>query len=114
MKRITKLAIAVAALALSLSSILTSSFAHSSAQAAPALYGSKCSLCHGKDGTGAASWKTKGIPDFTDAEWQSKRTDQQIGNTIKNGKGKYMPSFKEKLSDEEISSLVATVRRFKR
>lgn len=118
MNVITKLAIVMVALAFSLSLILTSSLARSSTvgggQVAPALYGSKCSLCHGKDGTGVKSWKSKGIPNFTDAQWHGRHTDEQISEVIRNGKGKYMPPFGKQLSDEQISALVAAVRRFKK
>jgi cbb3-type cytochrome c oxidase subunit III len=75
-----------------------------------AVFGSKCVLCHGKDGAGLPSWKAKGQPDLTDADWQRSHTDAQIAETIKNGKGKYMPSFKAKLSDEEVNAVVAHVR----
>jgi cytochrome c6 len=77
-----------------------------------ALFGQKCALCHGKDGKGLPQWRAKGQPDFTDAHFQSSVTDQQISDVIHNGKGKFMPPFKEKLSDEQITALVAQVRAF--
>ena len=77
-----------------------------------ALFGQKCAICHGKDGKGQAQWRAKGQPDFTDSHFQSSTSDQQISDTIHNGKGKYMPAFKGKLSDEQIASLVAQVRAF--
>jgi cytochrome c6 len=77
-----------------------------------ALYFQKCSLCHGKDGRGTPAWKAKGQPDFTDAKYQGSVTDQQISTSIHDGKGKYMPAFKGKLSDQQISSLVTQVRAF--
>jgi len=76
------------------------------------LFVQKCAVCHGKDGKGMASWKAKGQPDFTDAHFQSSVSDQQISDSIHNGKGKYMPAFKGKLSDDQISALVAQVRAF--
>jgi mono/diheme cytochrome c family protein len=79
---------------------------------AAALFGAKCAICHGKTGTGMAKWKSAGQPDFTDAEWQKSHSDSQIADTIKNGKGKYMPAYKEKLSAEEIAALVGRVRAF--
>jgi len=75
-----------------------------------ALYAAKCATCHGKDGRGIPSWRSKGQPDFTDAKWQKSRTDAQIADVTKNGKGKYMP--KAKLSDEEIAAVVARIRAF--
>ena len=77
-----------------------------------ALYGSRCALCHGKDGAGLPNWKSKGQPDFTQPEWQKAHTDEQITESIKNGKGKFMPSFKGKLSDEETGAVVQRIRLF--
>jgi cytochrome c6 len=79
-----------------------------------ALFVQKCALCHGKDGKGLPQWRAKGQPDFTDAHFQSSVTDQQISEVIHNGKGKFMPPFKAKLSDEQITALVAQVRAFGR
>src|SRR5713226_318935 len=83
-----------------------------SVQDGSALYGQKCAVCHGKDGKGTPMWKSKGQPDFTDAKYQGSVTDQQVSASIHEGKGKFMPPFKGKLSDEEISWLVARVRAF--
>ena len=77
-----------------------------------ALYAAKCATCHGKDGRGIPSWRKKGQPDLTDATWQRSQTDAQIAAATKNGKGKYMPAFKSKLSDEEIAAVVARIRAF--
>lgn len=78
----------------------------------PALFGQKCSICHGKDGKGAPAMKSKGVPNFTDANWQRAHTDAQITETIKNGKGKTMPSFNGKLSDAQITALIGQIRNF--
>jgi cbb3-type cytochrome c oxidase subunit III len=77
-----------------------------------AVFGTKCVLCHGKNGAGLPNWKAKGQPDFTNAEWQASHSDAQIAEAVKNGKGKYMPAFKAKLSDDEIAAVVARVRAF--
>jgi mono/diheme cytochrome c family protein len=69
-------------------------------------------MCHGKDGAGLPNWRSLGQPDFTKPEWQSARTDAQISETIKNGKGKFMPAFKGKLSDEEVGAVVQRIRAF--
>ena len=76
------------------------------------LYDSKCALCHGKDGAGLPNWRSKGQPDFTKPEWQKSQTDEQIADSIKNGKGKFMPAFKGKLSDEETGAVVQRIRVF--
>ena len=75
-----------------------------------ALYTAKCAICHGKDGGGTPNWRSKGQPNFADAKWQKSRTDAQIADVTKNGKGKYMP--KAKMSDEEIAAVVARLRAF--
>jgi mono/diheme cytochrome c family protein len=77
-----------------------------------ALYDSRCALCHGKDGAGLPNWKSKGQPDFTQPEWQKAHTDEQITESIKNGKGKFMPPFKGRLSDEETGAVVQRIRVF--
>ena len=83
-------------------------------QAAPApddagdLFKQKCSMCHGVDGKGFAQLKT---PDFTDPKVQASLTDKEIVETVKNGKkGTAMPAFADKLSDDEIQSLVTYIR----
>ena len=77
-----------------------------------ALYDGKCALCHGKDGVGLPNWRSLGQPDFTKHEWQKSQTDEQIAGAIKNGKGKFMPAFKGKLSDEETGAVVQRIRAF--
>src|SRR5262245_53994409 len=77
-----------------------------------ALYGSRCSICHGKDGAGLPNWKSKGQPDFTQPEWQKAHTNEQIADLIKNGKGKFMPDFKGKLSHEETGGVIQQIRVF--
>ena len=76
-----------------------------------ALYGSKCAMCHGKDGKGTAMWKSKGMVDFTSADYQKSVTDAQITDAIANGK-KPMPGFKGKISDDDIKALVDQIRSF--
>lgn len=77
-----------------------------------ALYAAKCATCHGKDGKGTPNWRAKGQPDFTDKNWQKAHTDAQITDATKNGKGKFMPAFKAKMSDEEIAAVTARIRAF--
>lgn len=77
-----------------------------------AIFAAKCATCHGKDGSGIPNWRAKGQPDFRDAKWQKSKTDAQIADVTKNGKGKYMPAFKTKLSDEEIAAVVSRIRSF--
>jgi mono/diheme cytochrome c family protein len=78
-----------------------------------ALYGSKCAICHGRNGSGTPQWRAKGQPDLSSAEWQKSHSDSQIAERIKLGKGK-MPGFANKLSDEDVMALVKQVRNFKK
>ena len=79
----------------------------------PALYASKCVICHAKNGAGTPAWRAKGQPDLSTAEWQKTHSDEQIATRIREGKGK-MPGFGNKLSDEEIKALVRQVRTLRR
>jgi len=76
------------------------------------LYKQKCAMCHGVDGKGYAALKT---PDFTDAKVQASLTDKEITEVIKKGKpGTAMPAFGEKLSEDQIKSLVTYLRSLKK
>jgi mono/diheme cytochrome c family protein len=53
-----------------------------------------------------------GVPDFTDRNWWKKDTsDERLTNSITHGK-KDMPAFGKKLSEQDITALVAYVRGF--
>jgi len=68
-----------------------------------------CVFCHGEDGAGVAS----GTPDWTDPEWQQSRTDEQLIETITNGKDTRMPKFGTTLTADEIRAAIKFVRSFK-
>lgn len=77
-------------------------------------YEKNCASCHGKDGR-ADTFKSRHhlhARNLTDPKWQSDVSDERIFNVISNGKGK-MPSFKRKLTTEQITSLVSYVRGLK-
>ena len=78
------------------------------------LFAKNCATCHGKDGR-AKTFKAKfnGARNLTDAQWQESVSDERLFNSITNGRGKKMPSFKKKFSNAEIESLVAYVRTLK-
>jgi cytochrome c551 len=78
-----------------------------------ALYGSNCAICHGRNGSGTPAWRAKGQPDLSTADWQKSRSDEQIAERIKLGKGK-MPGFAKKLSEEEVTALVKQIRSLKK
>ncbi|HWY47431.1 MAG TPA: c-type cytochrome, partial [Bryobacteraceae bacterium] len=75
--------------------------------AAAALFQQNCAGCHGTDGKGTRS---AGTPDFTNRSIQSGLSDQQIIDTIRNGKPGRMPAWAGKLSDAQISELATYIR----
>ena len=80
---------------------------------AKTLFNEKCARCHGTDGRGeTVIGYMLGIPNFADEKWwKEERSDKSLSNSITNGKGE-MPAFGKKLSKQEISALLAYVRRF--
>lgn len=80
------------------------------AQDGAALYKSKCAACHGPDGTGnVPTGKALGVTDLTSADAQ-KQTDAELTDSIANGKGKKMPAYKGKITDDQIKGLVGYIR----
>jgi cytochrome c6 len=70
----------------------------------------KCASCHGPDGSGnTAAGKAMGVLDLRSDEVQ-KQTDAQLIDATANGKGKKMPAYKGKLTDDQIKQLVAYMR----
>ena len=73
-----------------------------------------CSVCHGPDGSamGADGTRLKG-QDFTNAKEMKNISDADMVKTIRKGLffGKRMPSFKSRLTDEEIQQMVTRVLR---
>lgn len=75
------------------------------------IFPKKCAKCHGKDLKG----KVEGVPDLTGSKTQNK-SDQELIKIITNGKkGKTeddedMPSFKNKLTEDEIKAAVKYVK----
>lgn len=83
---------------------------------APETWAKNCAACHGKDGTGQTkAGKKVGVKDLTDAAYQKTFTDDKAFTDIKGGlkdkDGKeQMKSFADKLTDDEIKTLVTYVR----
>src|SRR6516162_9466963 len=71
------------------------------------LYAKHCGNCHGANGTGTDESRKlfPETPDFTDASWHIRRSDGQFLASILNGKGKGMPAYREKMTEEEASDL---------
>ncbi|HEV7487526.1 MAG TPA: cytochrome c [Thermoanaerobaculia bacterium] len=77
-----------------------------------ALYKAKCAMCHGADGSGATPMgKSMKLRDLRSPEVQ-KQTDAELIKVTTDGKGK-MPAYKGKLTDAEISAIVAHIRTLK-
>ncbi len=72
-------------------------------------YDKNCTGCHGADGKGSDSLLI--VPNFKDVAWQKRRTDQNFFDTISKGKGA-MPAWKEKMTEEQIKSMAAFIRKF--
>ncbi len=76
------------------------------------LYMTHCKTCHGPDGKPTDLGIGLEARDLTDPDWQAKVTDEQLINQITNGTPDKMFPFKDKLSQEEIKSLVPVIRSF--
>ncbi len=86
---------------------------------AKALYEKDCAKCHGADGKGETKMgKKMGAKDYTDAKVQSEMKDEAAFKAIKDGlkdkEGKVLMKPAEGLSDDEVKSLVAYMRTFKK
>jgi cytochrome c6 len=64
------------------------------------LYGSKCVVCHGKDGKGTPVGKNMGAQDLT----TTKLSEAELKAIITNGRKKMQP-YKDKLTAEQIDAL---------
>ena len=77
-----------------------------------AVYKAKCASCHAADGSGSTSMgKAMKLRDLGSPEVQ-KQTDAELLTVTADGKAK-MPAYKGKLTDAEISALVAHMRTLK-
>jgi len=78
------------------------------------LFVNACSRCHGLDGKGGLPLFDGGPSprNFTDHDFQESRTDEQIKQTIKSGKGVGMPPFGTTFDDAQLAQLVVQIRSF--
>lgn len=95
--------------------MLLSTGAHAAdADAGRSIYVAKCLACHGQQGKGdgpAAAALPKKPADMSTSEFWRGRTDEQLQNTITNGKpGGAMRAFPMK--PEQMGNLVAYLRTF--
>jgi mono/diheme cytochrome c family protein len=82
-------------------------------RAAAALFNVSCAGCHGRDGKGQGVARPPGaqLPDFTSADFQKQRTDAQLIQAIREGRG-MMPGFGKQVNDQGLAALVAHVRAY--
>jgi hypothetical protein len=73
-------------------------------------YNRYCIRCHGVDGR--ATWDIPGVPDFTNARWQSYHTDGELARSILSGRGAVMPPFRGTLTLEEAWAMARYLRSF--
>jgi cbb3-type cytochrome c oxidase subunit III len=76
------------------------------------LFAENCAKCHGEDGRAKTfRGKLTHAQNFTDSEWKSMTTSDDMVRTIKKGH-EHMPAFDKKLSESEIEALAAYVQTF--
>ncbi|HEY2732427.1 MAG TPA: cytochrome c, partial [Polyangiales bacterium] len=82
-------------------------------RAADALYNVSCASCHGRDGHGQGPGRPPGaqLPDFTSPQFQAQRSDAQLSQVIREGRG-LMPPFAKQVNEQGQAALVARIRRF--
>jgi len=79
-----------------------------------------CAACHGKDGKGNTRMgRQVDVKDYTDPKVQADLSDEKALKTIKEGikddKGKErMKPYGDLLTDDQIKSLIAYIRTFKK
>ena len=72
-------------------------------------YKAKCQMCHGPDGLGnTPAGKIAKIVSFKDPSVVN-ASDADLIAIVKNGKNK-MPPFKDKLTDDQITSVITYIR----
>jgi mono/diheme cytochrome c family protein len=80
-------------------------------RSASTLYAKYCARCHQADGSGNRNRSTE-VPDFTRPAWQRERSDIQLLISIRDGMGRAMPGFGDRMSEKELEELAAYVRKF--
>lgn len=81
------------------------------------VYMAKCKGCHGADGRAQTKVGIKEkVADMTNADWQSRHSDEEIRQVIAEGspKNKKMKAFKDRLTAEQIDALVKYIRQMKK
>ena len=80
------------------------------AEPAAATFKTKCAICHSPDGSGSGpTGKALGVPDLR-SDVVQKLSDAELLGVVTNGKNNKMPSYKDKLSTDQIKDLVSVIR----
>ncbi len=70
-----------------------------------------CVYCHGNGGKGTSEGRKRGVPDFSNPEWQASVTDEQMVKFLEaNDKG--CTQCRGRVSEDAIQKLVNVVRAF--
>jgi mono/diheme cytochrome c family protein len=84
-----------------------------SVEAGQKSFAAKCAVCHGAtghgDGAGAAALNPK-PRNLSETAYMSTRTDEQLSEIIRNGKGAMPAWAKAGMTEDEIKSLVMYIR----
>ena len=79
------------------------------------LYFQKCSGCHGDNGRGngkAAAFFDRSPRDLTNRDWMASRSDEALRGVVRYGvPGSPMPGFVDEMREDQLTSLVAHLRR---
>jgi len=82
------------------------------AERAAQTFNTVCGRCHGADGKGGFAAEGVNPPrNFCDSTFQANRTDEQLKQVIRSGKGG-MPGYGDMFSDVDLQGLVAKIRSF--
>jgi len=77
------------------------------------LYGQECSLCHGDSGDGktdvATSMKVT-LDDWTDPKTLAAKSDKELFDLIRNGKGQMTPEPVGRANEVEVRNLILYIR----
>ncbi len=77
------------------------------------LYGKYCQVCHGTEGDGEGIMtKLMGIMpmDHTNTNETGRLANQELVNSILDGKGRFMPAWRDILSQADVEALVSYIR----
>jgi len=82
-------------------------------EAGQKVYQGRCATCHGDDGTGSGPTAPGPMPDFTDLAAMAQKSQQELFETVTQGRpDKGMPSFADELDEETRWQVVDYLRTF--